>query len=162
MNRNKCPKCGKLLIQPVGNPKSKILLVGDFPGFEEVRQGVCFVGRSGEVLQSELGRNGLQFRDCRMTNLWQHAEDEKECDITWHINQLVKEFKGKTHVLLMGSSAVRTVVGEKKINYAGTRLTLPDFKGIRIWASPNPTSVFHSPVGEFRISLERFVQDALH
>lgn len=159
MDRARCPHCKKFLISPYGNPKSKILFVGEFPGWEEVKQGIPFIGKTGDVLRAELLRNGIQLGAYRVTNLWLHEQDEENCKAEWHLDQLVKEFKGKTHVLLMGSSVVNALVGKQVSNYAGMQVKLPDFKGIRFWVSPNPAVVFHGPLGELRMSLERFVHD---
>lgn len=156
--RTPCKKCGKLLVPAAGPVKSKILLVGEFPGFEEVRQGIPFVGRTGEVLDNELRRAGLQMRNCRVTNLWLHDRDE-ECDPKWHLNQLVKEFKGRTHVLLMGSELISALLGNHVMDYSGCHITVPEFKGVRFWVSPNPAIVFHSSVGEVRLAVTRFVED---
>jgi uracil-DNA glycosylase family 4 len=157
--RTTCKKCGKMLVLPGGPVKSKYLLVGEFPVWEEVRQGVPFIGKKGEVLENELRRAGLQMRDCRMTNLWQHDRDEADCDPTWHLNQLVKEFKGRTHVLLMGSELISALLGSHVMDYSGCRVTVPEFKSIHFWVSPNPAIVFKSTVGELRLSITRFVQD---
>ena len=159
--RSKCPHCGKFLVDSGGSPDAKWMIVGEFGSWEEIREGLPFVGRTGDVLSAELGRLGLPLSSFRLTNLWQHAKDEKECKLEWHVDQLAKELKGRTHVLLCGSDVVKALMGNKaKVsNYSGTRITLPDFKGVRFWVSPNPAIVFHSPIGELRLSLERFAKD---
>ena len=50
MTRANCPQCKKLLIPAYGT--GCVLLVGEFPGFEEVKRGVPFVGRTGDVLRA--------------------------------------------------------------------------------------------------------------
>lgn len=42
-----------------GNPKARLMLVGEAPGAEEDRHGVPFVGRSGKLLDDILGAVGL-------------------------------------------------------------------------------------------------------
>jgi uracil-DNA glycosylase len=160
---NTCPKCKHVIVPPYGNLKSTVLLVGEFPGYEELMQGIPFVGKTGQVLHEELGRAGLpmQAQSMRMTNLWLHGKDEKACDLHWHLDQLVKEFKGKTHVLLMGSDTISAILGSKVSELSGLRITIPEFKTIRFWIAPNPAIVFHSPVGEFRLAIERFVHDVV-
>lgn len=160
MNRTPCPKCHKMLVMPRGPEKAKLLLIGEFPGYEEIRQGFPFVGNSGEILRSELLRAGLAMNDCRLTNLWLHDKDEKNCDMAWHLDRMVKEFKGRTHILLMGSDVVSALLGESVSNRAGLPVKIPEFPKIRFWVSPNPAVVFHGPVGDFRMSIERFVKDA--
>jgi uracil-DNA glycosylase len=43
-----------------GNPKARLMLVGEAPGAEEDRAGVPFVGRSGQLLDRMLGAIGLK------------------------------------------------------------------------------------------------------
>ena len=42
-----------------GNPKARVLVVGEAPGAEEDRQGLPFVGPSGKLLDAMLGSIGL-------------------------------------------------------------------------------------------------------
>jgi uracil-DNA glycosylase family 4 len=52
-----------------GNPLSKIMLIGEAPGAEEVIQHKPFVGRSGQLLQSMLDAAGLQRNKIYITNV---------------------------------------------------------------------------------------------
>ena len=78
MTRQACPICSNLLVLPVGLKDASILLVGEYPGVEEVKSGFCWVGRGGEVLRSELARVGIQYEQCRATNLWLHAPSKED------------------------------------------------------------------------------------
>jgi uracil-DNA glycosylase family 4 len=156
--RQVCAHCGKQLVEPNGNPRSPILLVGEQPGLDEIKRGICFVGRTGEVLQQELARQGIQVMTCRLTNLWLHAKDEKGCDPRWHLDQLVREFTGRSHVLLMGSEVTSAILGTKSAALAGLQVKVPDFPKIKFFVSPNPAVVFRSPIGDLRLSVERFAQ----
>jgi DNA polymerase len=56
---NSCTKCSlhKTRNKPVfgnGNPKAPILMIGEGPGADEDREGVAFVGRSGQLLDKIL------------------------------------------------------------------------------------------------------------
>mgnify|MGYP001566956512 FL=1 len=57
--REECPKCGRMLVLPSGPVKSKILIAGEFPGFEEIRQGTPWIGKAGEILRTELMLAGV-------------------------------------------------------------------------------------------------------
>jgi uracil-DNA glycosylase family 4 len=169
--RNACPHCGRLLIPAAGPTSSKLLVVGEFPGKDEIIQGVPFVGKTGEVLQAELLKVGLILGEVRRTNLWQHSKapvlnkDPKakhkdgECDLDWHLDQMVKEFQGKAYVLLMGSDVTQALLGEKVSERYGLMVKVPGYSDIHFWVSPNPAVVFKSPIGEMRLSFERFAQD---
>ena len=55
-----------------GNPRARLLVVGEGPGEEEDRQGLPFVGRAGQLLTRMLAAKGVEFdreRDCYITNV---------------------------------------------------------------------------------------------
>src|SRR5688572_21558579 len=158
MIRQRCPQCTKLLISPYGI-NSPVLFVGEYPGYEEVREGLPLSGRLGDILQSEVKRAGLQLNRYRLMSMWQHEKDEKGCDVKWHVDQMIKEFSGNTHILLMGHDAVQAMSSTSVANYAGLQLKLKDFPKIHFWVAPSPTSMLHGPIGDFRMSIERFAQD---
>ena len=165
--RQRCPKCGKLIVNPMGNPGSPLLLVGDFPGYSEAMEGVPFSFRqkmtspfkSGDVLQSELLHVGISFHSAYATNLWQHAKDEKECDVNLHLDQLTKLFVDRTHVLLMGSDVTMALIGQKIQSVLGLQVKVPGFRKTHFWVAPNPSTIFGQPIGELRLALSRFSED---
>lgn len=152
--RETCPKCGKDLVLAAGNPKSKILLVGEYPGSAEIMQGVPFVGESGKILAAELMRVGIQLAQCRATNLWQHVKNE--CDLDWHKNQMTREFKGRQWVLLMGSEVSKVLFDKGVMELSGIEMKHKLFPHVRMMVSPNPAQLLHGSVGEFRLALQRF------
>ena len=52
-----------------GNPKSKIMLIGEAPGVEEDKQGIPFVGRAGQLLNKMLESIGLDRSTVYITNI---------------------------------------------------------------------------------------------
>ena len=52
----------------VGNPASRLILVGEGPGENEDQQGEPFVGRAGELLTKMLAAIGLRREDVFITN----------------------------------------------------------------------------------------------
>ncbi len=56
-----CPlkKTARNLVFADGNPQAQIMLIGEAPGQEEDRQGLPFVGRSGQLLDKMLAAIGL-------------------------------------------------------------------------------------------------------
>lgn len=183
--RRRCPICGKLLIEPMGNLKSPYLLVGDFPGYKETIQGRPFAfGEkstqmySGDVLKNELTRVGIMFNQVLVTNLWQHEkaykteiipaktsrgkDKEKKveaCPLHWHLDELGKLITGRTHVLLMGSDVTEALIGVKVGAVQGTQVKIASFPKVRFWVSPNPSLAFGQPIGELRLAFDRFAKD---
>jgi DNA polymerase len=52
-----------------GNPQSRLMLVGEAPGSEEDRQGLPFVGRSGQLLDRMLKAIGLDRSQVYIANI---------------------------------------------------------------------------------------------
>jgi uracil-DNA glycosylase len=52
-----------------GNPKAKVMLVGEAPGADEDRQGLPFVGVSGQLLDRMLATIGLDRTSVYITNI---------------------------------------------------------------------------------------------
>ena len=69
-----CRKCGlyRTRTNPVvgeGNPKAKIMFVGEAPGFYEDRTGRPFCGAAGRVLDELLESIGIKREDVYISNL---------------------------------------------------------------------------------------------
>lgn len=52
-----------------GNPQSKILFIGEAPGAEEDKQGLPFVGPSGQLLDKMMASIGLSRQNAYITNV---------------------------------------------------------------------------------------------
>lgn len=158
MNRPVCPSCGKMLVMPAGPPSSPILLVADFPGVEEVKQGRPFVGQMGDILMEELGRVGLQLNQFRISTLWMHQIVKKgeTCPIGFHMQNLVTEMQGRKIIFLMGSDTVKRLTKQNVMDVSGLRVIgpfiPPDAVAI---ASPNPAVAMHGGIGELRFAFSR-------
>ena len=57
------------MVFAVGNPRARLMLVGEAPGYEEERQGEPFVGPAGQLLTKILGAMGLQRGDVYISNV---------------------------------------------------------------------------------------------
>lgn len=51
-----------------GNPKAKLMFIGEAPGFEEDRDGRPFVGEAGKLLTSLIEKMGFQREEVYITN----------------------------------------------------------------------------------------------
>jgi uracil-DNA glycosylase len=150
----------------MGNPRSPILLVGEYPGYKETIQGLPFAFKkkptqtfAGDILQTELLRVGIALPTILATNMWQHQQDEKTCDFALHVDATVRLFSDRTHILLMGSAATMPLIGQKFNQVSGTRVQVPVFEHIHFWASPNPALAYGQPIGELRLAFSRFAAD---
>ena len=66
-----CPLKGTAtnLVFGDGNPKARLMLIGEAPGRDEDRQGLPFVGVSGQLLDVMLGHVGLDRSSVYITNI---------------------------------------------------------------------------------------------
>ena len=59
-----------------GNPRARVVLVGEQPGDVEDTQGIPFVGPAGQLLQKALDAAGLARQDLYVTNAVKHFRFE--------------------------------------------------------------------------------------
>jgi DNA polymerase len=143
---------------PAGPPSSPILLVAEFPGGEEMKQGRPFVGQTGDILTEELGRVGLQLSQFRITTLWLHqiAKKGEPCPIDFHLQQLVGEMIGRKVIFLMGSDTVKRLCKQNMTDVSSLRVVGPFIPSDAIaLASPNPAIAMHGSIGELRLAFTR-------
>lgn len=60
-----------MLVQGEGPLDAKIVIIGEAPGYEEEKVGRPFIGGSGQLLDQILGANGINRRQCYVTNIMQ-------------------------------------------------------------------------------------------
>jgi uracil-DNA glycosylase family 4 len=166
--REKCPICDDLLVSPMGPEDSPVLLVGAYPGWEEVMSGIPWSGKAGEVLKSELARAGINYGTCRVTNLWLHQEvDRKEPhysrEVDYHMARLFKELGRATAVLLMGRQPVSrlldTAISDvESLDVAGSGLLPSSVKICVVAKNPAICVTDGAVVGNVRHAIERFAK----
>ncbi len=66
-----CPLCAgrSTIVFGVGNPRARLMFVGEGPGAEEDRQGEPFVGAAGKRLDQWIARIGLSRGDVYIANI---------------------------------------------------------------------------------------------
>ena len=100
-----------------GNPKSKIMLIGEAPGANEDQEGLPFVGRAGMLLDKMLGAINLDRKKVYISNIvnYRPPENRRPTDgeikrylpfITKHIEIIDPKI-----IVLLGSTAMNALVG---------------------------------------------------
>ena len=157
-----CPVCkSEECVPPVGSSKSKIIIVAEFPGVEELKKGIPMVGNMGFVLRQELGHLGLDLKSTRRCNLWQHPPNKNQKCLEAGMKVVISEAKGREAILLLGDDVTKTFVDDRSImKIAGLRVKSSYFSAPIIIACPNPALVFHKGrgIGEVRLALSKFVK----
>ncbi|MHA6298369.1 uracil-DNA glycosylase [Devosia sp. CAU 1758] len=98
-----------------GNPKAKIMLIGEAPGAEEDRQGKPFVGHSGQLLDRMLGAIGLDRTQVYIVNTvpWRppgnRAPTPEELELCLPFFKRQVELVAPKLVMTLGGPAMQTV-----------------------------------------------------
>ena len=119
MNLKKCDlkKNAKNIVFGDGNPKSKIMLIGEAPGANEDDEGLPFVGRAGMLLDKMLTAINLDRKKVYISNIinYRPPENRRPTDeeikrylpfITKHI-----EIINPKILVLLGSTAMNALIG---------------------------------------------------
>jgi len=125
-----CDVCGNDLVHAMGPIKSPLLLLGAYPGEEEVAEGMPWVGKAGEILKYELQLAGIAWGTARVTNMWMHIPPPAKSDIyeacmSFNITQMMKELQGRVAVLLMGTDPVNFFTGHGSADLSGRNRYVP-------------------------------------
>ena len=104
-----------------GNPKSKIMLIGEAPGANEDEEGLPFVGRAGVLLDKMLSAINLNREKVYISNIinYRPPENRRPTDeeirrylpfITKHI-----EIINPKILVLLGSTAMNALIGNNVV-----------------------------------------------
>tara|TARA_B100000963_G_scaffold341905_1_gene342163 strand:+ start:20926 stop:21624 length:699 start_codon:yes stop_codon:yes gene_type:complete len=104
-----------------GNPKSKIMIIGEGPGFHEDQEGLPFVGRAGNLLDKMLASINLHRENVYITNVVNYRPPENrrptEEEITRYLPFLIKhiEIINPKILVLLGSTALNALIGNEEV-----------------------------------------------
>ena len=104
-----------------GNPKSKIMLVGEAPGSNEDQEGLPFVGRAGALLDKMLASINLDRKSVYISNIinYRPPDNRKPTDeemirylpiIKKHIEIISPKI-----LILLGSTAMNALIGDDTV-----------------------------------------------
>ena len=123
MNLKKCDlkKNAKNIVFSDGNPKSKIMLIGEAPGANEDEEGLPFVGRAGALLDKMLSAINLDRKKVYISNIvnYRPPDNRRPTDeeikrylpfITKHI-----EIINPKIIVLLGSTAMNALIGKEVV-----------------------------------------------
>jgi uracil-DNA glycosylase family 4 len=156
-----CPNCTEIVCPPTGR-STELLIVGEFPGKEEMIQGRPFASNpnfmtAGRILKKELERCGVSLSDFRICNLWLHEPTKDENCFKAGYDNVLDEAKGKKAILLVGSDVVETFTGYKVSDVTGLQVDSTVLSAPIIYAMVQPALALHRALGEVRNGVEKFV-----
>ncbi len=110
-------KGAKNIVFSDGNPKSKIMLIGEAPGANEDQEGLPFVGRAGQLLDKMLSAINLDRDKVYISNIINYRPPDNrrptEEEIKRYLPFITKhiEIIDPKIVVLLGSTAMNALVG---------------------------------------------------
>ena len=112
-------KQAKNLVFSDGNPKSKIMLIGEAPGANEDLEGLPFVGRAGQLLDKMLAAINLDRRKVYISNIVNYRPPENRKPTQQEIDTYLPfihkhiEIINPKILVLLGSTAMNALVGSE-------------------------------------------------
>jgi len=104
-----------------GNPKSKIMLIGEAPGSNEDQEGLPFVGRAGVLLDKMLASINLDRKSVYISNVVNYRPPENRRPTEEEINRYLPFLKKHIQIInpkilvLLGSSAMSAILGSEDV-----------------------------------------------
>jgi len=151
-----CRKCGLCetrtnVVVGVGNPRAKVMFIGEGPGENEDLQGEPFVGRGGQLLDKMLAAVDLDRRSniyianivkCRPPKNRDPLPEEQEACIEWLRNQ-VALIRPKIIVCLGRIAAMRIIKPDMKITKEHGQFF--EKNGTLMMATLHPAALLRNP-----------------
>lgn len=151
-----CRKCGLCetrtnVVVGVGNPRAKVMFIGEGPGENEDLQGEPFVGRGGQLLDKMLAAVDLDRKSniyianivkCRPPKNRDPLPEEQEACIEWLRNQ-VALIRPKIIVCLGRIAAMRIIKPDMKITKEHGQFF--DKNGTLMMATLHPAALLRNP-----------------
>ena len=104
-----------------GNPKSKIMFVGEAPGANEDQEGLPFVGRAGILLDKMLMAINLDRKKVYISNIVNYRPPENRRPTEEEIKRYLPYIKKHIEIIspkilvLLGSTAMNALIGNKVV-----------------------------------------------
>ena len=123
LNQKNCElkKNAKNIVFSDGNPKSKIMLIGEAPGANEDQEGLPFVGRAGNLLDKMLAAINLDRRKVYISNIINYRPPDNRKPTEQEINRYLPfitkhiEIINPKILILLGSTAMNALIQNKVV-----------------------------------------------
>jgi uracil-DNA glycosylase len=100
-----------------GNPKSKIMLIGEAPGANEDQEGLPFVGRAGTLLDKMLASINLDRKNVYISNIINYRPPDNRRPTNEEMSRYLPFIKKHIEIInpkilvLLGSTAMNALIG---------------------------------------------------
>ena len=138
-----------------GNPKARLMFIGEAPGADEDRIGRAFVGRSGQLLDKMLASIGVDRDGCYICNIlpWRppgnRAPADAEIAVCLPFLKKQIEIVNPDFIFMLGAVAVNSLLGggESISRLRGKWMEYETEKGkkIKVLAGYHPAYLLRTP-----------------
>lgn len=152
-----CSRCGLRagcsgVVFGEGNPRARLMLIGEGPGAEEDRLGRPFAGKAGQLLDQILGAIGLErFEHTYIANVVKcrppgnrapRPEEARQC-LPWLYRQI--ELISPALIVLLGGTALQNLVDPQLRITSARGRWLESRSGIKIMPTYHPAALLRDP-----------------
>jgi uracil-DNA glycosylase len=155
---NECRRCilhagRSTIVFGEGNPKAKLLFIGEGPGRDEDLQGRPFVGRAGQLLNKIIAAMGYKREEvyianvvkCRPPNNREPLPDEVAACTPFLERQIAAI--GPKVICALGASAARHLL-QTDVPISVMRGRFHDHKGIQVMVTYHPAYLLRNPAAK--------------
>jgi DNA polymerase len=141
-----------------GNPRAKIMLVGEQPGDAEDLAGKPFVGPAGHVLRAALAEAGIDLADVYVTNVVKHFKWEPRGKRRIHKRPTHAEtvacrawldaeiaYVKPQAIVALGSTAANAIIGPSVKVTRDRAKTFPSSLATLVTLTVHPSSILRAP-----------------
>lgn len=134
-----------------GNPKARLVFVGEGPGRDEDMQGRPFVGRAGKLLTKIIQAMGLERKDVYICNVVKcrppnnrNPEPDEVASCEPFLFKQIRSIKPEI-IVCLGSVATSLLLKTKNIKMADLRGTFHQFGDSKLMVTYHPAALLRNP-----------------
>jgi len=136
-----------------GNPRARVMFVGEGPGFEEDRRGLPFVGKAGQLLNQIIEAMGFRREEVYIANVVKCRPPENRTPLpdetaacTPFLFEQIAIIRPQV-IVALGSPAAQALLG-RTAGITKIRGTLGEYQGIRVMPTFHPAYLLRNPAAK--------------
>jgi uracil-DNA glycosylase len=154
--RCKLAPARKNLVFGSGNPKAKLMFVGEAPGADEDEQGLPFVGRAGQLLTRIIEAMELRREDVFICNILKcrppgnrNPETDEIAACEGFLFRQIEAVKPRV-IVALGAFGAQTLLRTTEA-IGRLRGQLVDYRGIKLMATFHPAYLLRNPIEKRKV-----------
>lgn len=138
---------GRKPMRGTGRLDSPVMVIGEAPGAEEEKQGVPFIGPSGQLLRKLFDGAGIPWNMCYVTNAVAYRPPGNRTPYPFQLQGSEERLAQETDlvdpviVVAAGASAWRTVTRDRMGKFDAARFRWHSLNGRRLLCIPHPAAI---------------------